>query len=109
MSDDRSREIEQSVEPVGIDERPVWGVNISNWGNSPSSVSISCYKYNKTTNSWTDVTSSCFPVNTPSVSGNIITFSPFVPQAIGDNYKIEFKFTTSGGSVLEGYAYVDCE
>jgi hypothetical protein len=107
MSD--NREIEQSVQVVGIDERPIWGVNVSNWGNSPSSVVLVCYKYVVLNNSWSDVTSSCFPSGTSSVLGNTITFPVFVPQAVGDNYRIEFKFTITGGSILEGYAYIDCE
>lgn len=107
MSDER--EIEQSVQKVGIDEKPAWGIDISNWGNTPSSISVKCYRYVQLTNSWSDVTALCFPVNTTTVSGNIFTLSPFNPQALGDNYRIEFKFTTSGGSILEGYAHVDCE
>jgi hypothetical protein len=105
MDDDR--EIEQSVQVVGIDERPVYGLNISNWGNSPSSVTLACYKY--LNNAWTDVTATCFPVGTSSVSGNLITLPAFVPQAIGDSYRIEVKFTITGGSILEAYALVNCE
>jgi len=107
MSDDR--EIEQSVQTVGIEERPIWGVDVSNWGNAPSSVVLACYKYVQASNSWSNITSTCFPTGTSSVLGNIITFPVFIPQAIGDNYRIEFKFTLTGSSTLEGYAYVDCE
>lgn len=101
------REVQQSPEVVGIDERPIYGLDISNWGNSPSSVSIACYKF--IDNEWLDVTALCFPSGSPSVSGNIITLPVFVPQAVGDGYRIEVKFTISTGSILEAYALVNCE
>lgn len=101
------REVQQSPEVVGIDERPIYGLNISNWGNTPSSVSVACYRF--TNGAWVDVTALCFPAGSSSVSGNVITLPVFVPQAIGDGYRIEVKFTISTGSILEAYALVNCE
>jgi len=100
------REIVQGLQVVGIDERPKFSLDVTNWGSNPSGVSFVCYKWVST--DWVDATGACFPTGSVSSSGNVITLPVFIPQAIGDNYRIEIKFTI-GGSVLEAYALVDCE
>ena len=100
------REIVQGLQVVGIDERPIFTLDVSNWGTVPSSISLDCYKW--VTDIWVDVEALCFPAGSPAATGNVITLPVFVPQAIGDNYRIEVKFTVSG-SILEAYALVDVE
>jgi len=100
-----SREIREGIQPVGIDERPIFNLTTTPWGSAPTSVSVKAWKYNESAQTYTDVTSTVFAVNTPSVNGDVITLSPLIPQAIGDKYRIEIKFTT-GGSVLEPYANI---
>jgi len=98
------REAKESPVEVGIDERPFISVTTTPWGSSPTSLSVKAYKYSNGV--YTDVTSTVFPSGSPAAVGDVITFPALVPQAEGDVYRIDFKFTANT-SVYEGYVTVD--
>ena len=100
------REIVQGQQIVGINERPIWKLDVSNWGTTPTVLSVLCYKW--VSDAWVNVTTTCFPFGTVVATGNIITLPIFVPQAIGDSYRVDVRFTLAG-SILEAYALVDVE
>ena len=101
-----TREVIEKRQPVGFNERPKFKLTTTKWGSSPTSVAVTCFKYEDGT--YTDNTSSTFPTNTTTVNGDVITLSPLVPVAIGDEYYIAVKFT-AGGSIFEAYFWVDVE
>ncbi len=98
------REIKESPLEVGIDERPVFSLTTTPWGSSPTSPSVKAYQVDE--GAYTDVTTTVFPTGSASASGDVITLPAMVPQAAGDTYRMEIKFTVTG-SVLEAYAVVN--
>jgi len=100
------REVVENRQPVGLNERLIFRLTTTNWGSAPTSIVVASFKYDDET--YTNNTTSVFPVNSPSVNGDIISLSPLVPQAISDVYYITVKFT-SGGSIWESFFWVDVE
>jgi hypothetical protein len=100
-----NREIVEGDQYVGLNESPRFKLTTTNWGSSPTTVSVFSYSYNKTTQVYTLNTSTIFPSGSASVSGDVITLPALVPQAVGDMYEVHIKFT-AGGSVWEAILWV---
>lgn len=98
------REVKESPYEVGLDEHPVISLTTTPWGASPASVSAKAYKYEN--GAYTDVTSTVLPQGVAAATGDVITLPALVPQAEGDIYRIEIKFTINT-SPLEAYAIVN--
>lgn len=82
----------------GADEQIAYQLTTTNWGSSPSSVTVKAYDMS---NSFTDVTSTILSGD-PSISSDVITLPIVKSLTAGSKYRIEIKFTT-GGNVLECY------
>lgn len=100
-----NREVLEGDQYVGINERPYLKVTTTNWGSSPTSVTVTSGSYNKTTGAYTTNTSTIFPSGSPSVSGDVITLPRLTPQAVDDMYEVHVKFT-AGGSVWDAIIWV---
>lgn len=100
-----NREVLEGDQYVGIDERPYLTVTTTNWGSSPTSVTVTSYEYNKVTDTYTLNTSTIFPSGSASVSGDIITLPCLVPEAVDDMYEVHVKFT-AGGSIWDAIIWV---
>lgn len=85
-------------------ERIIYTLTTTNWGSSPSSVAITAYDE---TLGGTDVTTTVFPTNSPSVASDTITLSPLRDLTAYHNFRIEYQFDT-GGSTLEARKLVKC-
>ena len=105
-----SREAREGAIPQGEIEEEAFFINTRPWGGTPTNVTAAAFSYTESggTTTYTDVTSTVFPTNTPTVSGDIITLSPLKALTAGTNYRIEVKFT-AGGNVHETYRYITGE
>ena len=101
-----TREIVESPQEQGADEEIVYTLTTTPYGSSPTSQSVTVYDI--TSGAYTDVTSTVMPVNSPSVSGDVITLSPLKLLTVGKSYRVEVKFTCSG-NVFEPYAVINCK
>lgn len=101
----RSREIKEGRQYIGVNERPIFRLLTTKWGGTPSSPSVKVFDYDNDAGTFTDVTSTVLPSGSPSVSGDYVSLPVFVPDSIGKVYFVTVKFTT-GGSVLEAFAWV---
>ena len=86
----------------GADEELYYTVTTTNWGSSPSSVSVVAKDPDGTDVSATVLSGSA------SVSGDVITLSPLKSLTRDHVYRVEVKFT-AGGSVWEPYFPVICQ
>lgn len=93
------REVAEGLQVQGEDERIAYTLDVSNYGSSPTSVSVVVKRGGE------DVTSTV-TTGSSSVAGNVITLPvihSLVPDAI---YRVEVKFTVSG-NVLEPYFNIE--
>jgi len=98
-----NQEVIEGTQSQSTDEKVSYKLTTTNWGSNPTDVSVTAFDETiKTT-----CTSTVFPINEPSVNGDVITLSPL--QSLGRNsrYKIEIKFTVDGNT-LECFFWVDC-
>lgn len=82
----------------GADEEIAYQLTTTNWGSSPSSVSVKAYDMS---DSFADVTSTILS-GSASVASDVITLPVVLDLTAGNKYRIEIMFTT-GGNVLECY------
>lgn len=83
----------------GQNEQIVYALDTTPWGGSPTGVSVKAYTVS-IDGVYADVTSTVFPTNAPTVSGDDITLSPLRNLTAGTLYRIETRFT-SGGQIYE--------
>lgn len=96
-------EVAEGIQHQSADEKLAFSVTTTNWASNPTSPSVSAYD----TMDNTDVTSTVFPTNSPSVSGDVITLSLLRALTKGRTYRIEVQFTV-GSNLYEFYFYVEC-
>lgn len=92
----------------GVDERIAYQIVTTNWGGSPTSVSAVAKAWNPLTRQFSDVTSTVFPANSPTVSGDTITLSLLRALTEGVVYRVEVQFT-SNGNLFECFFTVNGE
>jgi len=97
-------EVLERRQTTGLNERLRFTLLTTPWGSAPTDVVVSCMDF--VDEVFTDNTALTYPVNTPTVLGDLITLSPFVPQAVGDINYVAVQFTANG-SRYEIYFWVD--
>ena len=97
-------EVVEGTQPQSSDERLPWQITTTPWVSSPTSPSVVCYDEN----GGADVTSTVFPTNSPSATGDVITLSLLRNLTIGHTYRIEVQFSI-GTSIYECHFKVKCE
>ena len=106
-----NREFQESPWEQGINEDVPHTVTTTPWGSTPKESTISVKLYDVSTEGVkTDVTSTAFPTNSPTVNGDVITLSKLIGSALtaGKKYRLEVKFTVENGSggTFEPYGYI---
>lgn len=102
------REIKEGLQEQGVDERVIYTLTTTPWGSSPSSIEVKAFSVTEDGSpTYTDVTSTLFPTNSPSAVGDVITLSLCRAMTEDVLYRIEIKFTCSG-NIFEPYAYIRC-
>lgn len=84
-------EIAEGKQQVGASERKIWTIDTSNVATSPTSATVTAYDLDL----GDDVTSTIFPSNTPSFSGNVITLDLAKSWTVGHTYVITVVFVVS--------------
>lgn len=97
-------EVEEGTRYQSADEEKVYTITTTKLVSNPTSPTA--VAFDLTTGE--TVTSTVFPTNSPSVSGDVITLSPLKSLSKGHTYRIEVLFTV-GSSKHEGYIIVQCE
>ena len=103
MSD--KREFIESPFDQGADEQIAYVVTVpTSWGTSTLS-SITCKLYSDPDGTNTDVSATSLS-GTASATGQVITTQLVKSLTAGVKYRLEVKFTSSEGNVLEAYAII---
>jgi len=97
-------EVSQGLQYQGADERLVYTITTTNWESAPTSPTVVAYDEN----GHTDVTTTVFPSNSASASGDVITLDLLRALTAGHTYRIEVKFTVSS-NIWECFFRVKCE
>ena len=97
-----TREVLEGTQPQGVDERIAYRLTVTNWGSSPTSVSVVVKD-----RAGNDVTATV-TTGSASVAGNVITLPVIHSLTAGVIYRCEVKFTIDG-NVLEAYVYIRAE
>jgi len=96
-------EVAEGLQYQTSDEKQAYQITTTNWASDPTSTSVTAYI--DSTN--VDVTSTVFPTNSPSETGDVISLSLLQGLTRGTLYRIEVQFTV-GSSVYECYFKVMC-
>jgi hypothetical protein len=102
------REITQGQQGVGLTERIQFALDVSAWGNTPTSLTLKSELYDMDDKTYSDNTTTVFPSGAAAAVGNIITLPVFLPHAIGELNRISIGFTCAGAG-LEAYAFLMVE
>lgn len=89
--------IESGPIPQGVDELVAYDITTTPWGSSPTSPAVIV---KDVLDDYTDVTATLMPINTPSISGDKVTFSVLKDGNMNGLYRVELLFV-SGGSTFE--------
>lgn len=98
------REVAEGVQLQGVDEQIVYTLTTTNWGSSPTSVSM---VVKDESSADTDVTSTVTS-GSISVSGNVITLKTIKSLTVNHSYRVEVQFT-SGSNVFEAFFRIKAE
>lgn len=84
--------IRESPKAQKFNESVIYTLTTTPWGISPSAINVIVYDI---TNGepYTNVTSTVMPVNSPSVLGDVITFSPLKLLTRDHKYLLDIFFT----------------
>lgn len=103
MTNESTLEIVEGMQYQGIEEQIAYTLTTTNWGSSPSSVTVKVFTVVGST--YTDVTATVMPTGSASVVDDVITLPVLKDLTLDMLYRIEIKFTCSG-NVFEAHAYV---
>ena len=93
----------EGIKYQSTDESLAYRITTTGWVSDPTSPSVKAYNEHP----YEDVTSTVFPSNSPSVSGDVITLSLLTSLTKGRTYRIEVQFTV-GSNIWECYFRVKC-
>ena len=97
------REIAEGTLYQGVDEQIVYTLTTTNWGSSPSGVSVKAYDAAAPD---TDISSTVLS-GSPSTAGDVITLPTVKALSEGHRYRIEIQFTIAGAATpFEAYAII---
>ena len=97
-------EVVEGLQDQTSDERLAHKITTTPWVSNPTSPSVKAYDENDET----DVTSTVYPTNSPSVNGDVITLSLLRDLTAGHTYRIEVQFSV-GSNLWEAVFRVKCE
>lgn len=91
-----SREVREGKQGQGVAEKISYSITTTPWGSAPTSVVAAAYDV--TNSARTNVTTLVYPVNTPTINGDVITLSPLGQLVANRRYRVEVSFTVSGNT-----------
>jgi len=102
------REILEGRQEQGTEEEITYTLTVpATWGTPTGTPTVKAYSYDGTT--YTDVTSTVIPAGSASVASQVITLPEIKSMTADVTYRIEIKFTTSEGNIMEAYGWIDCK
>ena len=103
----KDRQFKESPWEQGADEAVVYTVTIpTSWGTA-TLTSITCKLYEDPGNANTD-RSATMLTGSASASGQVITTQKVTGLTVDMDYRLEVKFTTAEGNVLEAWGIIRC-
>jgi len=96
-------EVAEGLKYQSADEQLAYSITTTNWVSNPSNPVVMAY--NEQTHE--NVTSTVFPTNSPSITGDVITLSLLKSLTKGNLYRIEVKFAV-GSNIYECFFRVKC-
>ena len=97
-------EVLEGARDQSSDEEIYYKILTTAWGSNPTTSSVKCYDVTLQNK---DVTSTVFPTNTPTESGDYVNLSPLKSLTKNHQYRIEVKFTADS-NVLECFFLINC-
>jgi len=94
--DETDRIVAEGLQYQGEDEEIAYTLDTSNWGGSPSAITVTAYDV---TDEYEDVTATVLS-GSASTAGDVITLPVVKSLTRGHLYQVHVKFTT-GGQVME--------
>jgi hypothetical protein len=93
------RQIKEGNIPQGVSEEAIYTLDVSAWGNDPTSVSVDVFPWANNAKEAT-VKSTVMPTGSPTVSGNVITLPTLKSLTDGVTYRVEVTFTVSSNKLI---------
>lgn len=84
-----THEVAEGLIKQGTDESLAYSITTTNWASDPTSPSVAVFDENL----MTDVTSIVMPLNSPSVTNDVISLSLLKNLTEGAFYRVEVRFT----------------
>lgn len=101
------REIVEGLQVQGAEEEITRSLTVpASWGTPTGTPTVKVYSHSESTGAYTDVTSTVMPLGAASVAGQVITLPELKALTEDVLYRVEVKFDTSEGNVLEAFAWV---
>ena len=91
-----TREVAEGKQYQGEDEEIVYTIDVSNWGDSPTSPAL---VVKEVTDDYAVVTSTVAPTGSASAAANVITLPTIKALTINKVYQCEILFTMSGNKL----------
>ncbi len=110
MATAQIREIIEGLQAQGEAEKVPYRLTTTPWGaGTPSGVVITAWVWKEATQArGADVTTTLFPINSPTLSDGLIVLSFLESVTAGIRYRIEMLFVLSG-TTFEAIAFIDGE
>ena len=101
------REILEGLQEQGTEEEITYTLTVpTTWGTPTGTPTVKAYSFVNST--YTDVTSTVIPAGSASVTNQVITLPEIKSLTAETLYRIEVKFSTSEGNIMEPYGWIDC-
>ena len=98
-----TRQVSEGRQELGSNEEKVWGIDVTNWGSSPSSPDMVVWDLSDENE---DVSADVLS-GSMTVDGNVVYLKKIASLTAGSNYRAWVKFTV-GSDVLEAYLDIIC-
>jgi hypothetical protein len=102
----KTREIVESPLPQGADENITYGLDVTNWGNTPTSPVVKVFQVSDS-GALTDVTATV-TTGSSSVVLNVVILPKIHSLTAGLQYRVEIKFNI-GVNIFEPYCILAAE
>lgn len=100
------REVKQGIQVQGKSEEVPYAIDFADWDYTPTSPVVKAYDADNLT---TEVTSTLFPTNNPTIVGTKIVLSLCKAGTVNKTYKIVVSYTYNTTAKLSTYFFVRFE
>lgn len=100
-----SREILEGRQNQGVEEEITYTLTVpASWGTPTGTPTVKGYLFDGST--FVDKTSTVFPAGSASVNGQVISLPEMKSLTADSLYRVEVKFDTNEGNIMEAGAWV---